>query len=716
MNQDKNKTPTKLLAEFPSSTAEEWREAAEALLKGKPFDKAMTKQTPEGIRIEPIFRKEVLDGLPASATLPGFDGYLRGTSATGNRNTPWEIAQELPYGTPSEFNAAARADLMRGQNSLNVLLDIATLKGLDPDSAKSGEVAACGLSLACLKDIETAFDEIIPDAVSFHLRTGCAGLTVGALFFAWLNKQGADLKKVKGSLGMDPIAVKAAAGQLPAKMEELLSEQAIAAHYCAQNAPGIRAVGVSSLPYHQAGASSVEELGICLATGATYLNEMIERGLSVDDAAQQMRFSFCIGPNFFMEIAKLRAARVLWAQVVKAFGGNAESQKIVMHARTGLYNKTQKDPYVNMLRTTTEALSGAIGGVDSMCVGNFDEVTREPDTFSRRISRNTQIILQEECELTAVVDPAGGSWAVEWLTNEICEKSWEFFKGIEAEGGMAEALKSGYIAQKIEVTAKQNEALLGARRTSLVGTNVYPNLEEKELEVRLPDYAEVRKQRAREIAAARMELDEASDEAVMKALGKIVDSSGDDLLPTLIEAVEAGATIGEISKTIRATVNPGDFIKPLPAARLATKYEKLRNASARFAEQTGRAPAIFLTNLGPLRRHKARADFTKGFFQSGGFEVISPAGFESAEEAVAALSESEAGITVVCGTDDDYAANFADYAQAIKAALPDMQVLLAGFPGDNEAAYKEAGMDDFIFIKSDNYELNRRYLTGLGVL
>ncbi|MGZ0655377.1 methylmalonyl-CoA mutase family protein [Coraliomargarita sp. W4R53] len=715
MKTDKQATQP-LLSEFPATSAEEWRDAAEKLLKGKPFDKVMTRQTPEGIRLEPIFRKEVLDGLPASATLPGFDGYLRGTSAIGYRTEPWEIAQELPYGTPSEFNTAARSDLMRGQNALNVLLDIATLKGLDPDSAKSGEVGACGLSLACLKDIETAFNEIMPEAVSFHIRTGCAGLTVGALFFAWLKKQDVELKKVKGSLGMDPIAVKAASGQLPAKMSELLSEQAIMANFCAKEAPGIRAVGISSLPYHQAGASSVEELGICLATGATYLNEMIERGLSVDDAAQQIRFSFCIGPNFFMEISKLRAARVLWAQLVKAFGGNAESQKIVMHARTGLYNKTQKDPYVNMLRTTTEALSGAIGGVDSMCVGNFDEVTRVPDTFSRRISRNTQIILQEECELTAVVDPAGGSWAVEWLTNEVCEKSWELFKTIEAEGGMAEALKSGYIAKMIGVTAKQNEALLGSRRTSLVGTNVYPNLEEKELEARIPDYVEVRNQRAREIAAARMELDETSDAAVMEALGKIVDSSGENLMPILIQAVEAGATIGEISKTIRATVDAGEAITPLPTVRLASKYEALRAASARFAEKTGRAPAIFLTNLGPLRRHKARADFIKGFFQSGGFEVISSAGFESPTDAVAALTQSEAGITVVCGTDDDYVANFADYAKAIKATLPDMQVLLAGYPGDNEAAYKEAGMDDFIFIKSDNYELNRRYLTGLGVL
>jgi methylmalonyl-CoA mutase len=715
MNQD-NKTTTKLLSEFPPSTAAEWRDAAEKLLKGKPFDKIMTQQTPEGIRLEPIFRKEVLDGLSATETMPGFDGYLRGTHAAGYQQEPWEIAQELPYGTPTEFNEAARADLMRGQNAINLVLDIATLNGLDPDSAQVNEVGACGLSLACMKDIETAFDQILPDAVSFHIRSGCAGLSVGSLFFAWLKKQGADLKKVKGSLGMDPLAVYAASGKLPSSLSELIREQAIAANYCAKEAPGIRAVGVSTLPYHQAGASSVEELGIALASGAYYLNELIESGLSVDESAQQIRFSIAIGPNFFMEISKIRAARVLWAQVVKAFGGNAESQKIKLHARTGLYNKTQKDPYVNMLRTTTESLSAAIAGVDSMCVGNFDEVTRVPDTFSRRIARNSQIILQEECELTAVVDPAGGSWAVEWLTNEVCEKSWDFFKAIEAEGGIAKALASGFIQGKIKATDASNAKLLASRRSSLVGTNVYPNLDEKDLEVKLPDYAEIRTQRAREIAAARMKLDEAGDARVMKTLGNIVEASGEALIPTLIEAFEAGATIGETTKTIRAKVESEAPIQPLPSKRLATDYEDMRKASAKFAQKTGSAPKIFLTNLGPLRRHKARADFTKGFFQTGGFEVVSPTGFDSPEAAIAALTESKAGITVVCGTDDDYAEKFADYAKAIKAALPDMQVILAGYPGENEAAYREAGMDDFIFIKSDNYAMNLHYLQGLGVL
>ncbi|MFP4070033.1 MAG: methylmalonyl-CoA mutase family protein, partial [Opitutales bacterium] len=710
------KTEPTLLDEFTAPTKDAWREAAERLLKGKPFDKVMKSRTPEGIELEPIFWKEVLDELPASRTLPGFDGYLRGTRAAGYRENPWEIAQELPYGTPLEFNRAAREDLMRGQNALNIILDIATLKGLDPDSAQVGEVGACGVSLACLADFETALKHIVPEAVGIHVRSGCAGLSVASMLFAWAEQHGADLKTLKGSLGMDPLAVRAAAGVLPVSLQDLFDEQAALTSYCAENAPGMKAIGVSTMPYHQAGASAVEEIGLALASGACYLQQMTERGVSVDTAARQMRFSVAIGPNFFMEIAKIRALRMLWARVVEAFGGGKDAQKITLHARTGLYNKTQKDPYVNMLRTTTEALSGAIAGVDSLCVGNFDEVTRLPDTFSRRISRNTQIILQEECELADVIDPAGGSWAVEWLTNEVAEKAWAFFQEIEAQGGIDDALKSGFVQKRIQATAAGMERELNARRRSLVGTNVYPNTEEKPLEPRTPDYAEVHDARAREIAAARVEMDEDADAKVMAALGKLLDADRDTLVPALIDAVRCGATTGEITKTLRGGARPGEAITPLKPSRLAAKYEALREASARFETETGRRPLIFLVNLGPLRRHKLRADFTKGFFESGGFEVISPKGFDDPAEAVDALAESGAGIAVVCGTDDDYVERFADYAEAIKAELPDTRLVLAGFPGDKEADYRAAGMDDYIFIKSDNYEMNRSYLEGLGVL
>jgi len=302
------------------------------------------------------------------------------------------------------------------------------------------------------------------------------------------------------------------------------------------------------------------------------------------------------------------------------------------------------------------------------------------------------------------------------LTNEVSEKSWAFFQEIEAKGGMVDAMTSGFIAKKIATTDAANNKLLNQRRASLIGTNVYPNLEEKPLESRIPDYADLRDQRAKEIADARTATDEDTDTQVMAALGKVLESTRENAVQTLIDAFQAGATIGEVTRTIRASATPTELIAPLPSVRLSQNYEDLSAASDKFAAETGNTPKIFLTNLGPLRRHKPRAEFTKGFFAAGGFDIISPAGFETPEDAVAALQASGAGITVVCGADPDYEAKFAEFAKAIKTALPEMQIVLAGYPGDNEDAYKAAGMDDYIFVKSNNYEVNRRYLEGLGVV
>ena len=707
---------SKLLSEFNASTKEDWRTAAEKLLKGKPFDKVMRPKTPEGIELEPILWKDILDDLPAAKTLPGFDGYLRGTQAAGYKANPWEIAQELPYGSPAEFNHVALDDLMHGQDALNITLDMATLNGIDPEQANPGQIGACGLSLSCLKDIEVAFSEIIPYAVSFHINSGCSGLSIAALFFAWLAKQDVQPVNIRGSFNMDPLATLAATGTLPTKLSVVLDEQALLATYCTQKAFGIRAAGVSTIPYHQAGASSVQELGIALATGAFYIQHMLERGMEIDAAARQLRFSLAIGPDFFMEIAKIRAIRVLWAKVVKAFGGNEDAQKINLHARTGLHNKTRKDPYVNILRTSMEALSGAIAGMSSMCVGNFDETSRLPDSFSRRISRNTHLILQEECELTGVIDPAGGSWTVEWLTHEISKASWSFFQEIEAVGGIKSALEQGFVQEKIAKTTDEREKSFNQRRTSLIGTNVYPNLDETPLKPNIPNYDQLRKARIQEVADARSALNEDVNTKREQLLKQVPEAKGDERFPLLVRAALAGATIGELNKFSRPSTDSHPPVRALSNKRLAANYELLRAASDKFKAETGARPRIFLVNLGPLRRHKARADFTSAFFAAGGFEVISPIGFENPDDAVAALKDSGTVIAVVCGSDEDYAESFASYAKAIKTARPETHLVLAGFPGDREADYRAAGMDDFIFIKSNNFSVNQDYLKRIGAL
>ena len=337
-----------------------------------------------------------------------------------------------------------------------------------------------------------------------------------------------------------------------------------------------------------------------------------------------------------------------------------------------------------------------------------------PDPFSRRIARNTHLILQEECELTGVIDPAGGSWTIEWLTNEISKSSWSFFQEIEAAGGIESALAQGFVQKKIAETTAEREERFNHRRISLIGTNVYPNIDETPLEPNIPDYDQLHKTRVQEVAAARSELSQDAQTLHEKALSKIPEAGGDELLPLLIDAAIAGATIGEMTEAYRNTDDPQLTIKPLPNKRLAANYEQLRTASDAFAAETGARPKIFLFNLGPLHRHKARADFTKAFFAAGGFEVISPSGFENPDDAIAALKDSNAAIAVVCGTDEDYVKQFTRFAKAIKVALPETHLVLAGFPGDNEADYRAAGMDDFIFIKSDNFAVNSDYLKRVG--
>ena len=700
---------------FPSSTYEEWKAAAESLLKGAPFDKVMLTQTAEGITRQPIYLKESLDPQGPAATVPGADGYLRGARPDGYRVTPWEIAQEIPYGDSAEFNQALLSDLSRGQNAVNVVPDLATLGGLDPDSAAVGEVGACGLSLAHLSDLKRAFRGVVPDAVSFHFQSGAGGLAIESLFLAWLAGKSADAANIRGSLNFDPLAVLAGSGKLPTSLEQCYDEMAAVVSYNSAALPGFSAVGVSAIPYHCAGASAVQEIGTLLATGLAYLRALGERGIGIDEAAGQIRFTLSIGPDFFMEIAKLRAVRPLWARIVRELGGSEAAAVLRTHARTGLYNKTRHDPYVNMLRTTTEALSGVIGGVDSLAVGAFDECLGLPDEFSRRIARNTQVILQEECELTAVVDPAGGSWFIESLTAEVCRKSWDFFREIEKHGGIVKALESGFIQEQIAAVRKDAEQQLSQRRRSLVGTNQYPNLTEIAPDVRIPEYDAIRAKRARELTAHRISGEANADQIILDALGHI-SSVGKDVIPQLVQAVTAGATIGEITRTVRSKAAAPAAITALPNTRLAKMYEELRASSQAYRAANGHGPKLYLANLGALRRHKPRTDFIRSFFETGGFEVVNPSGSTDLAAIAADVAASGAKLVVICGHDEDYPVHVAALIPLLKQAVPGVSVLLAGHPGDHEAAYKEAGLDDFIFVKSNNYQTNKRYLTALGVL
>lgn len=661
------KNEKKLFAEFQPSTYREWYAEAEKLLKGAPFEKKMFTKTPEGITLKPIYNKDDID---FETSLPGFDDYVRGTDAAGNKASPWKISQELAADTAGEFNAKILDALNKGQTSVEILVNDGANNGLDFASAKDFAEALDGVECGCVDTFA-------------HGDTIGAG-TQAALF---ASQKG---KKLSGGIFFDPLGAFAKSGKI--SPDAAYGEMFAMASYNAANMPNFTAIGVDTSAYSSAGASAVEEAGAAFATAVAYIRAMLERGMEIDDAAKQIRFRVCLGGNFFMEIAKIRAMRMVWAKIVSEFGGN--ERKIKLSARTAKFNKTVFDPYVNMLRTATEAFSGVVGGVDSMTVGAFDEIIRKPDEFSERIARNQQIILQEECNLADVIDPAGGSYYVENLTRELAAKIWEFFSKIESLGGMLEALKSGAVQDAIAATAAGRKKLYDTRRSSVVGTNNYANLSEKPLEKReYQKRAQPAKTQAFDLGGAK----------------------GADAFAKLLEAADKGAGIDGMN----AAFGGGETVeaKPLAAHRAVEHFEALRRASAEFKKKNGFAPKIFLATMGPLLQHKIRADFIRGFFEVGGFDVVYPNGFESGEAAAKAFAESGAKYAVICSTDDTYPTLVPETTRAIKAVAPDATVYMAGVPApEAEPAYKEAGYDGAVSIKSNNYETLKSILSALGVL
>ncbi len=358
--------PLDILKDFPATTHAEWLAAVEKELKGKPFEKTLIKKTYEGIDIQPMYFVHDLDGLPLVDTLPGEAPYMRGTTASGNRVNAWNIAQEITLADPEEFNRAAQYDLTRGQNSLNIVFDRATLNGLDPDQAPAEMVGKGGLSLATLSDAKIALAGIDLTAQPCRVTCGVSGIALAALISALLEENGKTLAELQGSLVVDPLGSMAVEGKLSSSLALAYDRMAQLARWAGEHAPKLRTMTISTSGYRNSGGNAVQDIAYALATGVAYIRALLERGLGINDIAGRMSFEFAIGNDFFMEIAKFRAARFAWAQVVDSFGGDAEAQKMYIHARTATWNKTEVDPWVNMLRVSTEAFSGIAGGVDSI--------------------------------------------------------------------------------------------------------------------------------------------------------------------------------------------------------------------------------------------------------------------------------------------------------------------------------------------------------------
>lgn len=665
----------KKFSEFPIPTMKEWEEVAVKSLKGQPLDR-LHKKTNEGITIKPIYTNEDIDDIPFLQDTPGEGSYVRGTKQSGE-NSSWKINQEIKASSAETFNEMLRNDLTRGQTMINL------------------KIGNDGVQIQTLNDIEVAFSDIAIDKYPLFIQGDMNTLPFFSYLIAFIESKNIEINDVIAFVGNDPLGSLVQTGIIKTKIEKTydLIEENI--KWVEKNKANIRLIHIDSSPYYNAGASAVEELAFAISTGVEYISEFLKRGLSIDDVAKNIYFTFSIGSNVFMEISKLRAARLLWSQIISAFGGSKESQKMYIHGKTSRFTKTKYDPYVNMLRTTTESFAGAVGGVDSMHVSAFDEVLRTPDQFSRRIARNTQVILQEESHLSRVIDPAGGSWYVENLTDQVAKRSWELFQKVEENGGMLSALRSNFVQDLIEKTAAEKQKDVNHRKARVVGTNMYPNLEEKSLLVQ-----EVKE---KQLINNKVKVEINPEKC-----------NGTKALSYMIDYAKKGGSIAQILQALES--EQAVEIKPLTEFRQAASFEKLRDAAIRYKEKNGKLPQVFFINLGPIPKHKARSDFSTSFFAAGGFEAIKNDGYASSEEAISAVLEENTSIIVINGTDEQYVEHVPTIASTLKNKCRDVTIFVAGKQQEEvEKAFNEAGVDRYIHLKSNCYEILSQLQEDKGV-
>ncbi len=643
--------------EFPPTTYEQWKEEAVASLKGAPFEKKLLSKTYEGITLEPIYTKESAADFAQRLSFPGAEDFLRGVHAGGYLSETWQIAQSLDIADPVKANEQLRHELEKG----------ATAISFD---------APC-LSLQDADDIVALFQNVCLLKAPLNVYAGPSALPFLGLLKARINKLGINEYNYQGCVGADPIGEYARHGKLDASLDCYYQQMGAALRWTGKNMPALKTILIRATVYHNAGANAVQEVAAAMATAIAYLDALTEQGYSVDQVAKSIRFRFALGANFFMEIAKLRAARMIWSQIIKAYGGSEDAASIDIAAETSYFTQTVYDPYVNVLRATTQAFSGIVGGVSEMNVRPFDAAIRKSDEHSRRIARNIQIMMQNEFNLTSPVDPAGGSWYVETLTGQVAEAIWQTLQKIDAKGGIVAVLQDGSLAAEIGAVLAERFKKLATRADKAVGSNMYPNMTEKPLE-----------------GACCCGCSRPASKT-----GTAV--SGLDLcVECIADALGKGAVVADIAKAL----NQGSEaeITALLPHRWTEQFEALRAATEKHVAETGENVKIFLCNMGPIPQHKARADFSAGFMEVAHFEVLRNDGFATVEDAVAAAAASGAAVAVICSTDDTYPELVPPLAKGIKAAAPGMKVMLAGAPAaDMKETYDAAGVDEYIHVKAN---------------
>jgi methylmalonyl-CoA mutase len=556
------------------------------------------------------------------------------------------------------------------------------------------------------------------DIAPASIDGGAAFLPSAALMAALLRQRKLDPTNVRCTFSADPLGALMSGGELTVPFDVAFKQMADLAVWTATLYPKAAAIQIDTGAYHHAGATSTQDLAFAMATAVEYLRAITAAGLDVNTAAGQIGFSVSLGCQFFQGIAKLRAIRKLWAKIVTASGGNeAAARSTRIQVRTSRRVLTHRDPWVNLLRNTVCCFAGAVGGADSITTAPLDAAIGLSDEFSRHLARNTQIILLEESHLNRVIDPAGGSWFLESCTDRLAAEAWKLLQAIEDRGGMIQAVLDGWVAEQIRAIEAVREKNLATRKQIVTGLSDHTDAHEKPLSRPKPDFIRLRTEASARLITWRR--DHPCSEAVAALTSVVADNSRAPgaLTEAAVKAAEAGATLGQLSAVLASGSDRAKAarIESLAIHPYAAAYEELRNSSDQFATRTKKRPMTFLANMGKPVDFIARSTYALNFFQAGGFEVINNDGFNDPSAAAAAFVQSHCGIAVICSSDKKYEQVAEETARHLKSS-GGRTVILAGNPGANEAKYRAAGIDRFIFVRCDVLNTLRELLHEEGVL
>ena len=630
----------------PASTAQ-WAQAAAKSAPGGDVN-ALHWQTPDGISVKPLYTAEDIKDLPFTNTMPGFEPFIRGPQATMYAVRPWTIRQYAGFSTAEESNAFYRKALAAGGQGVSVAFDLATHRGYDSDHPRvTGDVGKAGVAIDSVEDMKILFNQIPLDKVSVSMTMNGAVLPVLAGYVVAAEEQGVAQDQLSGTIQNDILKefmVRNTYIYPPAPSMRIIGD---IIEYTAQKMPKFNSISISGYHMQEAGANQALELAFTLADGKEYVKTAIAKGLDVDGFAGRLSFFWAIGMNFYLEVAKLRAARLLWCRIMKGF--DAKSPKSLMlrtHCQTSGWSLTEQDPYNNVVRTTIEAMAAVFGGTQSLHTNSFDEAIALPTEFSSRIARNTQLIIQEETHIPNVIDPWAGSYMMEKLTQDMADAAWTIIEEVEAMGGMVKAVDSGWAKLKIEAAAAEKQARIDSGRDVIVGVNKYKLQTEDEIEARDIDNVAVRDGQIARLKTIKAGRDSAGVQAALAALTAAAEKNTGNLLDLCIQAMRLRATVGEVSDALETVYgrHRADTQKVTgvyaAAYDSAEGWENLKTEINAFAQTQGRRPRVMISKLGQ-DGHDRGAKVVATAFADLGFDVDMGPLFQTPEECARQAIEND---------------------------------------------------------------------------